>query len=153
LDPAKATRARAVERRSHPLLRPFWDVGLSILDGREVPDPAFEPLRSPKGAVTLAAAPMPCSRDLAENVARMKTLTRAARAKGAGGAAFPERAVPGGRAEDATRAAEPALRAALAELQATAKSESITVVFGMPYLEGGRRYNGAFVVGPDGALL
>jgi predicted amidohydrolase len=153
LDPAKATRARAAERRSHPLFRPFWDVGLSILDGRKVPDPAFEPLRSPKVAITLAAAQMPCSRNVADNVARMKALIRAARAKGADAVAFPELAVTGGRAEDVTRADEPVLRAALTELQAAARVEEITVVFGMPYLEGGRRYNGAFVVGPDGALL
>jgi predicted amidohydrolase len=153
LDPAKATRVRAAERRSHPLLRPFWDVGLSILDGRKVPDPAFEPLRSPKVAVTLAAAQMPCSRNVADNVARMKGLIRDARAKEADAVVFPELAVTGGRAEDVKQADEPALRAALAELQAAAKAEKITVVFGMPYLEGGRRYNGAFVVGPDGSLL
>ena len=44
LDPARATRARVAERRSHPLFKPFWDVGLSILDGRKVPEPSFEPL-------------------------------------------------------------------------------------------------------------
>jgi len=46
-----------------------------------------------------------------------------------------------------------ALEMALDLLCASAKTLSISVVFGMPYFNGGKRYNGAFAVGKDGQIL
>jgi predicted amidohydrolase len=153
LDLAEATRGRAAERRAHPLLRPFWDAGATLLGGGSVPAPAVEPLRSPKVPVTIAAAQIPCSRTVADNVARMTAMIRAAQAKGADVVAFPELAVTGTRADDIERTDGATLQAALDELRAAAKAAGVAVAFGMPFRDGGRLYNGAYVLGPDGAVL
>jgi len=65
---------------------------------------------------------------------------------------FPELAVTGALDSDIVRFDQPLLAKVLDKLRATAKQNDITVVFGMPFLEKGRRFNSAFVLGPDGKL-
>ncbi len=56
-------------------------------------------------------------------------------------------------ANDIPGADATALREALTRIQSEAQRCRITVVFGMPHLEGAKRRNCAFAVGPDGTLL
>jgi predicted amidohydrolase len=143
----------AARRRSHPLLKPFWDVGLSLLRGDEVAVPSFEGHPSPSTNVTVAAAQLACARRVDDNVNQMCAMIRTARANGADVVVFPELAVTGADAEDVQRVTVARLRGALASIQAAARAEGIAVVFGMPDLAGDRRRNCAFVLGPDGQLL
>ena len=59
----------------------------------------------------------------------------------------------GAGASDILAADEPALRARAGRAAGGGTTERMHVVFGMPWLEGGRRHNCAFVLGPDGTLL
>jgi predicted amidohydrolase len=103
--------------------------------------------------VTIAAAQMSCSDDIATNVARMRVLIGEAGAGGADVVAFPELAVTGS-SDTAVRAADEAvLAAALAELRGAAADAGIATVFGMPALAQGIRTNCVYVIGPDGTLL
>ncbi|MCI0463951.1 MAG: carbon-nitrogen hydrolase family protein [Gemmataceae bacterium] len=153
LDLAQATRARALERRDHPLFRPFWETGIRILDGASVAVPAVASQTAPTVRLTIAAAQMACSRDVSANVARMKLLIQAAKVKAADVVVFPELAVTGALEADIMAAEAATLQAALAEIQAAARTQSMYVAFGMPFHDGGKRYNGAFVVSAEGTLL
>jgi predicted amidohydrolase len=96
---------------------------------------------------------MACSRDVPANLERMARLTGEAAARRADVVAFPELAVTGARADDITSVDATVLREALTRIQAQAQQHRITVVFGMPHIEGTTRKNSAFVVGPDGTVL
>jgi predicted amidohydrolase len=67
--------------------------------------------------------------------------------------AFPELAVTGALAKDIVGVDVTVLRETLTKIQAQAQRHRITVVFGMPHVEGAQRRNCAFAVGPDGTLL
>ena len=153
LDLAKAHGAEAARRHSHPVFEPYWDLGRRILEGEKAQVVMPEPFVSPQVEVTIAAAQMACSRDISANVERMKRLIGEAGGKHADVVVFPELAVTGAMAEDITRADATALHDALAEVQSAATRNGIAVVFGMPHVEGGRRWNSAFAVGPDGTVL
>lgn len=88
-----------------------------------------------------------------DNVQRMKVLIQAAKAKGADAVVFPEMAVTGALDADIAAAGEATLQAALVELQTAAKDHALAVVFGMPFYDKGKRYNGAFVLSAEGKLL
>jgi predicted amidohydrolase len=148
-----AVGAEAAQRRSHPILKPFWDVGLGIVRGNAVDVPSFEGHTSLLVDVTVAAAQLACSRRVDDNVTHMCAMIRAARAHGADVVVFPELVITGASAEDVERATLVTLRGALARLQAAARAEGIAVVFGMPDLDDQGRRNCAFVLGPDGQLL
>jgi predicted amidohydrolase len=154
LDPQGASRREALARLEHPALRPFWEAGVRMLEGGAPPrlDP-FRPCESPEVAVKLAAAQMTVSRDVEENLRRMEHQARAAAAQGADLVAFPELAVTGVRPEDIREARPAALGRALERLCAVARENRIAVAAGMPHLDGDRRLNSAFVIGPDGAVL
>ncbi|MBM4019168.1 MAG: carbon-nitrogen hydrolase family protein [Planctomycetes bacterium] len=150
---AEATRAEALRRRDHPAFRAYWDVGLRILRGEAVEVALPDALKSPAVGVALAAAQMACSRSITENLARIERRVQDARKSGADLVAFPELAVTGADAADIRRADTAALDAALARIRAVARAEGVAVAVGMPLLDGGRRQNGAVVVGPDGNVL
>lgn len=149
----RATRREALTRCSHPVFRRFWDVGLRILGGDTVDVPPHCGYTSPEVDVTLAAAQMACSCDVAENVTRMVDLIQGAKAVGADIVVFPELAVTGTNGGDIERADPAALDRARERLQAATKEAGLYVAFGIPHLEGGRRQNCALVLGPDGAQL
>jgi predicted amidohydrolase len=103
--------------------------------------------------VKIAAAQMACSQRIEENLARMAGLIREAKANGATVVVFPELAVTGAREADVLAADESTLRAALDRLSQAAREVQIPVVFGMPWFDGGRRQNCAFVLSAEGKLL
>mgnify|MGYP005837851713 CR=1 FL=1 len=154
LDLARATRAEAERRHSHPLFRRFWDTGVQIMHGAVVEAPPFAPLASSEVPIALAAAQMACARSVEDNLARMRQMLQEARARGAQVVAFPALAITGARDDDICAARPEALAGALREVQAMALALRLYVAFGMPHVHpDGRRTNAAFVVGPDGALL
>jgi len=153
LDLSQAHGAEARRRHDHPVFKPYWDLGRRLLQGESAKITLPEPFASPGVEITVAAAQMACSRDVPANLARMERLIGEAAGKRADIVAFPELAVTGAAASDITGADGMVLREALTRIQAQAQRHRITVVFGMPHMEGAKRRNSAFVAGPDGTLL
>ncbi|MBM3333163.1 carbon-nitrogen hydrolase family protein [Candidatus Sumerlaeota bacterium] len=153
LDLTKASGKEANLRRNHPVFRPFWEVGLTIMGGGSVSVPAFEGYVSPQASITIAAAQMACSRSVADNASKIKTMIQKAKADGADVVAFPELAITGARTDDILAADQAALEAALREIRSAAATERICVVFGMPFLSNGRRQNCAFVLDDRGEIV
>jgi predicted amidohydrolase len=153
LDLSQADGAEARRRHHHPVFQPYWDLGRRLLQGEKANVPLPEPYASPQAEITLAGAQMACSRDVPANLERMTRLIAEAGANRADVVAFPELAVTGAMASDITSADTTVLRQALTRIRAEAQRHRITVVFGMPHLEGSQRRNSAFAVGPEGTLL
>jgi predicted amidohydrolase len=153
LDLSKAHGAEARRRHNHPVFRPYWDLGRRILQGEKANIALPEPYVSPQVEITVAAAQMACSRDIAANIERMARLIGEAASNHADIVAFPELAVTGAIANDITGADATVLQEALMKIEAEAQRHQITVVFGTPYIDGTMRKNSAFVVGPDGTVL
>jgi predicted amidohydrolase len=153
IDVSKASRDRAMIRRSNPVFEPFWETGLRLMKGEPVEVETFKPFVSPEVSVRLAAAQMACSRSPDENLARMESMIRSARSNGADAVVFPELSVTGALDEDIEKADRTMVDRALERMSKSAIAERIHVVFGMPYLVNGNRKNSAFVIGPDGTLL
>jgi predicted amidohydrolase len=153
LDLSKAHAAEARRRYNHPVFKPYWDLGRRILQGEKANISRPQPYVSPQVEVTMAAAQMACSRDIPANLERMARLIGEAAARHADVVAFPELAVTGTMADDITAVDATVLREARTRIQTQAQQHRITVVFGMPHVEGATRRNSAFVVGPDGTVL
>lgn len=153
LDLSKAHAAEAERRYNHPVFKSYWDLGRRILQGERADISLPQPYTSPQVSITMAAAQMACSRDIGVNVERITRLIGEAGGKHADVVMFPELAVTGPIAQDVLGASAAGLRDALARIQSVAKRCGITVVLGMPHIEGPRRRNSAFVVGPDGTVL
>ncbi len=153
IDVSKATAEVAMKRRDHPVFKPFWEVGMKILDGGSVDVPPVEVYESPEANVKIAAAQLACSRSVADNVERMKQMIHTAKSNEADVIVFPELTVTGAKSEDILKADQATLSKALAEIQTVAKAEEIYVIFGMPYLKDGKRQNCAIVLSPEGELL
>jgi predicted amidohydrolase len=153
LDLARATGGQAKARRHHPLFKPFWELGLAILEGKRVEDVPYQPLSSPAVELKLAAAQMACARRIDDNLARMETMIGAAREKAADLIVFPELAVTGAREDDITAATPQDLARALDWLQQAAKKSQVYVVCGLPWQENNQRYNCAVVIDPRGQVL
>lgn len=132
IDVAEATRFAAKARAMHPVLRSFWEAGVTLQRGGTVTAPALASLKSPELDVTLAVA------QVHGDLPAMVTSIREARARQADVVAFPAGSV---RESD------------LPALQAAAKAGQIVVVVGATHRDGTATYNSAFVIGPDGALL
>jgi len=153
LDLSKAHGAEARRRHNHPVFKPYWDLGRRLLQGERDSVSLPEPYTSPQVEITIAAAQMACSRDVAANLERMARLIGEAVGNRADVVIFPELAVTGAVANDIAGADATVLREALTRIQSEARRRGITVVFGMPHHEGTKRRNSAFVVGPDGTVL
>ncbi|MCI0628855.1 MAG: carbon-nitrogen hydrolase family protein [Acidobacteria bacterium] len=153
IDVSKASRQQAVTRRNNTAFKPFWESGLRLMGGESLEVETFKPFVSPEVNVRLAAAQMASSRSPAENLARMQSMIRTARSKGADVVVFPELAVTGALDEDIAKADQALSDKALRSVQRSAIAERIYVIFGMPYLVDGKKRNSAFVIGPDGKLL
>ncbi len=149
LDPTRATLQSARKRREHPLFREFWEIGLRMLSGEQIPPVAVQSLASAEVAVTVAAAQMDVRDSVEANVARMAELVEAAKKRGADLVVFPELALTGRHA----RASQGELGAAVARIQAATQQAGMCVVFGMPGLNSTGKGNRAVVLGPDGTLL
>jgi predicted amidohydrolase len=83
----------------------------------------------------------------------MARIISEAAGNGADVVVFPELAVTGAVAADITRADTAMLDEGLAKIRSEARRHRVTVLFGMPHVEGTRRWNAAFVVGPEGDVL
>jgi predicted amidohydrolase len=153
LDLSKAHGAEARRRHNHPVFKPYWDLGRRLLQGEKDGVSLPEPYVSPQVEIVIAAAQMACSHDVPANLERMARLIGDAAGRRADVVAFPELAVTGAVANDITGPDATVLREALTRIQAQAQRHQVAVVFGMPHLEGAKRRNSAFVVGPDGTLL
>jgi predicted amidohydrolase len=153
LDISKATRAEDAKRRQHPLFKTFWEAGIALLNGRTVSSIKYEPVTSAGGLVRVAAAQLACSRSIADNVVRMRRMIHTAKQEGADVVVFPELAITGRGTAEIKQANQATLQAAVVELQATARAEGITLIFGTPWFHGDHRVNSAFAFGPDGTLL
>jgi len=132
IDVSQATRAEAVARAVHPVLRSFWEAGLNLQKRQTVAVPAFTPTVSKPTTVTMAAA------QIINDLTQMESLIGQARASNADLVVFPERAIS---------------EAALPQFQLAARAKRITIVCGMEHRVGKSRYNSAFVIGPDGDVL
>jgi hypothetical protein len=101
-------------RLNHPLFKPFWEQGTSLLLGGSVgSSSSVKPLCSEVRQLKIAAAQMACSRDMHANVRRIRHEIIHAAEQEAGVAVFPELAVTGSRAEDIRTATQAALDDAL----------------------------------------
>ena len=153
LDLSLADGAEARRRHNHPVFKPYWDMGRRLLEGEKANVPLPEPYTCPQVEITMAAAQMASSRDIPANLECMTRLIGDAAENRADVVVFPELAVTGAIAGDITGADAGILPDALAKIQSQAQKHRITVVFGMPHVEGTKRWNSAFAVGPDGKLL
>jgi predicted amidohydrolase len=101
IDPARATRAEAIARRDHPVLRRLWEPKPDKLA-------RFQPLESPTRTLEIAAAQV-------TGLDAVEAMIREAGDHGADIVAFPERAITGG----------------LDRVRAAARAHRIHVVVGM----------------------
>ena len=153
IDTDQATRKEAERRRNHPVFKPFWDMGKRLLEGEDVdPIPDIAPYSSGERNIKIAAAQIACSRNMNDNVRRIKSYIWQAADHTADVVVFPELAVTGYRKDDIFAASQSALDSALNQIRNEAKSKSIYVIVGMPYFVNGHRRNCAFVIGDDGSI-
>ncbi|MFH1717981.1 MAG: nitrilase-related carbon-nitrogen hydrolase [Planctomycetota bacterium] len=153
IDTEQATRAEAERRRNHPIFKPFWDMGKRLLEAEQVEAIAdITPYSSKARNIKIATAQIACSRDIDDNVSKIKSCIRKAADSGADTVVFPELAVTGYREDDISAAGQSALEAALNEIRNEAKSRNIYVIVGMPFFADGHRENCAFVIGDDGSI-
>jgi len=149
IDPTRATGEAVQKRKDHPLIGRFWS------DDFEPQKDALEwqGLHAQEKTLTFAAAQMQCYEDVDSNMALMRAQMGTAAKQGADVIVFPELAVTGALDKDVEAADETTLEMALDMLCVSAKTLGICVVFGMPFFDAGKRYNGVFVIGAEGRLL
>jgi predicted amidohydrolase len=153
IDTGQATAAQASRRRSHPIFKSFWDMGERLLAAKRVnPIPDIKPYSSRPRNIKIAAAQIACSRNIHDNVARIKSYIRQAADNAADIVVFPELAVTGHEKDDISAAGPSVLNSALHKIRNQAKSRSIYVIVGMPFFSDGHRENCAFVIGDDGNI-
>ncbi len=132
LDVGQATRASALARAAHPVLRPFWEAGVKLHRGQSVEAPPLMALKSAEIDITIAVA------QVHNHLAEMEAMISQAHARGVDLVVFPARATG---------------ETALERFQSSAREHHLTVVVGMEHRVGEGRRNSAFVIGPDGRIL
>jgi len=153
IDTEQATRAEAERRRNHPIFKPFWDMGKKLLEAKQVEAiPDITPYSSKARDIKIAAAQIACSRNIDDNVSKIKSYIRQAADNAADIVVFPELTVTGHREDDISAASPSALNSALNEIRNEAKNRNIYVIVGMPFFADGHRNNCAFVIGDDGSI-
>ena len=153
IDTGQATRAEAYRRKNHPILGSFWQQGKRLLEGASVsPAGKITPYRSSVRDIKIAAAQMACSRDIVDNVGKIRRLIAQAAREGADIVVFPELAVTGYRAEDILAASIADLDDAVGQIRSEARLRGVYVVVGLPYEISGKRRNCALVIGDDGEV-
>ncbi len=153
IDTGQATRAEAVRRKNNPIFESFWEQGSRLLDGASL-DPAdrITPYRSVVRDIKIAAAQMACSRNIVDNVGKIRRSIARARRQDADVVVLPELAITGYRAEDILAASMTDLDDAVRQIRSEAKLRGIYVIVGLPYEISGKRQNCAFVIGDDGEV-
>jgi predicted amidohydrolase len=153
LDISRATRAGAERRKMHPIFKSFWDMGEKLLEGENVDSiPDITPYSSAKREIKIVAAQIACSRQISENVERIKHYISQAADQGADIVVFPELAVTGFLKDDISMAQQSELESALDDIRSQAGSRDVYVIVGMPYFVDGYRRNCAFVLDDDGSI-
>ena len=153
IDTALASRTEALRRRNHPIFKSFWDMGEKLLEGKTIDSVSdITPLSSARRDIKIAAAQMSCSRDINENIRKIKSYIQSAADQDADIVVFPELAVTGHVKEDIVVATQSGLDKALSEIRRQADEKDIYVIVGMPYFVEGQRKNCAFVIADDGAI-
>jgi predicted amidohydrolase len=153
IDTGLVTAAQASRRRNHPIFKSFWYMGKRLMEGEQVtPIPNIKPYSSKPRSIKIAAAQIACSRNIDDNVSRIKSYIRQAAANAADIVVFPELAVTGYEKDDISAGSPSALNSALNEIRNEAKSRDIYVIVGMPFFVDGHRENCAFVIGDDGNI-
>jgi predicted amidohydrolase len=153
IDTARATRAEAKRRRSHPVFKSFWDMGKEVLEGGRIDSVQdITPLSSAARDIKIVVAQIACSREMSENVEKIKSGIQWATQQGADIVVFPELAVTGAVQEDIAAASQSELESVLSAICRQAGQRNIYVIVGMPYFAGGHRRNCAFVIGDDGRI-
>lgn len=151
IEPDLATRIEAERRKRHEAFAPFWEMGGRLLAGETVaPAAKITPFSSAQRNIKIAAAQMACSRDMIDNVGKIRLQIAGAAQEGADIVVFPELAVTGPRADDVLAATTSELNDALGQIRSEARLRRIYVVVGMPYYIDGTRHNCAMVIGDDG---
>ena len=149
----QATRSEARRRRNHHIFKPFWDMGEKLLESKAINSVRdITPLSSARRDIKIAAAQMASSRNISENVGKIKSYIQSAAEQGADIVVFPELAVTGNMKEDIAVANQSELDRALSEIRHQADERDIYVIVGMPYFTEGHRRNCAFVIADDGAI-
>jgi len=153
IDTELATKEEANRRRNHPIFKSFWDMGKKLLERKNIdPIPDIKPYSSKERNIKIAAAQIACSRNIDDNVSRIKSYIRLAADNTADIVLFPELVVTGNRKDDISAASPADLYSALNEIRNEAKSSNIYVIVGMPFFTDGCRQNCAFVIGDDGNI-
>jgi predicted amidohydrolase len=153
LDISKATRVWAERRRTHPIFKSFWDMGEKLLEGENVGSiPDITPYSSATREIMIAVAQMACSRQMGQNIERIKRYINQAADQRADIVVFPELAVTGFLKDDISIARQSDLESALNEIRNQADSRDVYVIVGMPYFVDDNRRNCAFVIGDDGSI-
>jgi predicted amidohydrolase len=129
---SQARRTMARTRAAHPVLRKFWEAGVTLQHAQTVDAPPLIPLTSPHTDITLAIA------QVIDDGVALETMIGRARAQHADLVVFPARAIA---------------ETALERLKAAARQHRITVVVGTEHRVADERRNSAFVIGPDGLVL
>jgi predicted amidohydrolase len=129
---SRATRAEALARASHPVLRLFWAAGLKVQSGQRMEIPQVATLSSPQVQIHLAVA------QVTNDMAKIEAMIAQGAARHTELIVFPARAID---------------ESVLDRVRAAAGKHRVAVVIGAERrVEGGRR-NSAYVIGPDGAVL
>jgi len=153
IDTEQATKVQADRRRNHPIFKPFWDIGKRLLAGQQVDQIMdIRPYSSRPRNIKIAAAQIACSRNIDDNVSKIKSYIRQAADNVADIVVFPELAVTGYEKDDISVASPSALNSALNEIRNEAKSRNIYVIVGMPFFADDHRENCALVIGNDGNI-
>jgi predicted amidohydrolase len=153
IDTELATKTEALRRRNHLIFKSFWDMGKILLEGGQINTiPDIAPYSSRPCNIKIAAAQIACSRNIDNNVSKIKSYIRQAADNDSDIVVFPELAVTGNRKEDISAASPSTLNSALNEIRNEAKSRNIYVIVGMPFFTDGIRQNCAFVIGDDGNI-
>lgn len=153
LDTGQATRAQAHRRKNHPVFNSFWEQGKKLLEGQNIPAAEeIKPYRSAVRDIKIAAAQMSCSREMVDNVGKIRRLIAEAASQGSDIVVFPVLAVTGYKAEDILKVSTAELDDAVNQICAEARLRSIYVVVGLPYEISGKRRNCALAIGDDGQV-
>ena len=154
IDLAKATRIEAVRRREHPIFKPWWDIGMRMLDGMDYNAPEFTKLLSARTKIKAAAVQMRCGRNMNENLKNILFHIDSAKSEGAHLVVFPELCLTGGITEDILATDNEILSPYLLKLTNAAKQNRIHVIAGLPWVcEDGKRRNTALVISDKGQIL
>jgi predicted amidohydrolase len=101
IDTELATRIEADRRRNHPIFKSFWDMGKKLLEGRQAePIPDIKPYSSSARNIKIAAAQIACSKNIDDNVSKIKSYIHQAADNAADIVIFPELAVTGCEKDD-----------------------------------------------------